>query len=172
MTVPRTPKYHRPVLAVPRSQVETALEILTLTGLLAILVMVGQAMPHLPARIPSHFDAAGHINGWADKTSLWLPVGMAGFTYVVLTLLRRYPNVYNYPVRITAQNAERQYALACSLLAWMKFWLMAVMGYLSYAMIQAASGNQAPLDPKYLFAGVAAVILTIVVYLVKAIRAR
>ncbi len=34
----------------------------------AMLVAGTVAYPHLPARIPMHWNAAGQIDGWADKS--------------------------------------------------------------------------------------------------------
>jgi uncharacterized membrane protein len=52
--------------------------------ILATLVGVVAAYPHLPEVIPVHWDAHGHVNGWGPKWSLFLlaPGGM-----IVMVLL-------------------------------------------------------------------------------------
>ena len=46
----------------------------------AVLVATAVAYPHLPAVVPTHWDASGHVNGWSAKSSLFVinPAIMAG----------------------------------------------------------------------------------------------
>lgn len=48
--------------------------------ILLVLVMTAVAYPHLPDRVPTHWDAHGNVNGWSDKTKLFIiqPVMMSG----------------------------------------------------------------------------------------------
>jgi len=48
--------------------------------ILLVLAMTAIAYPHLPARVPTHWDAQGNVNGWSDKSKLFMvePGMMAG----------------------------------------------------------------------------------------------
>jgi hypothetical protein len=56
-----------------------------------------------------------------------------------MTILNRFPHVFNYPKKITNQNAERQYTIATRLIRYLKF--IVVLGFSIIALItsQAAS---------------------------------
>jgi hypothetical protein len=41
--------------------------------------------------------------------------------FVGMTLLNKFPHVFNYPKKITNQNAERQYTIATRLVRYLKF---------------------------------------------------
>jgi uncharacterized membrane protein len=45
-----------------------------------VLAMTAIAYPHLPDRVPTHWDAHGNVNGWSDKSKLFIiqPGMMAG----------------------------------------------------------------------------------------------
>ncbi|KAE8764089.1 DUF1648 domain-containing protein [Georgenia thermotolerans] len=73
------------------------------------VLLIAARYPALPATIPTHFDATGTPDGFGPRTSiLWLPllwfVLQAG-----LLALSRYPRIFNYPVPVTADNAQRLY---------------------------------------------------------------
>ena len=48
--------------------------------ILLVLAMTAIAYPHLPDRVPTHWDAHGDVNGWSDKSKLFIiqPVMMSG----------------------------------------------------------------------------------------------
>ena len=48
--------------------------------ILLVLAMTAIAYPHLPDRVPTHWDAHGAVNGWSDKSKLFIvePCMMAG----------------------------------------------------------------------------------------------
>ena len=47
----------------------------------------------------------------ADKVTIWIMPAVAAIIFAVLTAVSRYPHTFNYPVRITSENARRQYLL-------------------------------------------------------------
>ncbi len=99
----------RPHIRPPRSAAETFWLALAVIGLVALLALTAYWWPALPATIPTHYGLNGKPNAFGSKDSfLFLPVLLiimtAGFA-----LLARYPWIYNYPIVITAENAERQY---------------------------------------------------------------
>lgn len=59
-------------------------------GLFVLLISVGIAllsMPHLPSKVPIHFDLNWHPDGYASKAvGLWLLAGMPIFIWVLITV--------------------------------------------------------------------------------------
>src|SRR5437899_6231022 len=109
-------KRSRPVLHLPRTQFEKLLEVLTAVGLIILIAVTVWGYIALPAVIPTHYGFSGAPNGYGGKGNLLtLPIVCICLA-VLLTVLSRYPHIYNYSWPITAENAPRQYYLARLLL--------------------------------------------------------
>ena len=79
------------------------------------------------------FDYITEINGWLAIVSFWVLVFILNFNthllvlcmlstllYIGIGQLLRYPHLLNYPVKITEQNALRQYTLSTRFLRYLK----------------------------------------------------
>lgn len=119
---------------------EKLLQILSFVALTVLVVLTICAMAGLSTKIPTHFGVGGSPDSWGGKGSLLLLPIMGGVLYLSLTILERFPWIYNYPVEITKENAARQYGLARRLLEWMKFILTGTFLYLQWQTIQVAKG--------------------------------
>ena len=60
-------------------------------------------LPHMPARIPTHFNFAGTADAWGSPDTLWILLGAQVVTYVVFMLVpflgRRYPGLVHLGTR-------------------------------------------------------------------------
>jgi hypothetical protein len=103
---------------------------------------------------------------------LTLPLVSIGLV-VLLTVLSRFPHLYNYPWPITAENAPHQYALARLLLRWMTLEIVWMFCGLQGLIIQSALSHQSP-EAIVLFipAMLLTLVVTIILYLRAAARAR
>ena len=110
-----------PTVNVGKSDLEKICDALALAGLVLFLIVTTIYWSKLPDTIPIHFDLKGNADGWGSKATIWLLPCIALFIYATMTLAAGLsPKHINYPVRITPENAERQYRLARNLLATMK----------------------------------------------------
>jgi uncharacterized membrane protein len=124
-------------------------EFLAVCGLLFHLLIILGAWNLLPKLIPVHFDFAGRVDAWGDKSDILLLFGLSVLFYAGLTWLGRYPQKFNYPWEINENNAERQYSLARNFIKVIKLesvWLFAII---SLRMIGIALGTASGLG--YLF---------------------
>ena len=156
---------------VPRSPLESVLTLLAAAILIASFTVVGWYWPRLPASVPVHFNAAGKIDGYGSKLSLLAFPAIFTVMFVVLSALERVPRIYNYPWRLTPENAARQYRLARTLIVVLKLLLtmvclVAVVAVVSGALHGRAAGTD--LFPALL----AAFGAVVVVYFIAAYRAR
>ena len=97
-----------------------AIGLFALAGLLWVTCSALYGPEPLPARVPTHFDLAGHPNGWGSPAALFLLPAIALVLYCGMTLVARYPSVFNYPVRVTPANRPRLEEITISLLTWIK----------------------------------------------------
>jgi uncharacterized membrane protein len=101
---------------------------------------------HLPDRIPTHFNFAGQPNGWGSPSSLMeLPV-VAVVIYLGMTLLARFPESFNYPVEVTAENRPRLEALTLDLIAWMKMEMVCLFAWIQWVIIEMARRGRGDLS--------------------------
>lgn len=140
----------RPVLDLPRNAFENALEFLGAMGLLFMFAMVAQYWSNLPERIPSHFGISGLPDAWSGKgTLLILPV-LSVVLYGGLTVLSRYPHIYNYAWPITPKNAAAQYRFARQMIIVLKTELVWIFAYINWQTMQTALGRAQGLGPAFL----------------------
>ena len=125
----------------------------------------------LPARIPTHFDAAGNPNGWGTPTMLLLLPAVAVFIYLLFTVVTRFPSAFNYPVRVTTQNRSQLQALALDMIAWLKVELVCLFTWIQWATIEGARHPRQGLPGLLMPIALVAVFATIAWHIVAMFRA-
>lgn len=153
----------------PRWPVEAA----ALVGLALAVGSVLRVWGELPERVPIHFGLSGRPDAWAGRGSvLALPV-LSVVLYGALTLVQRLPGRwYNYPVTITEENRDRQERLARDLIRWLKAALMGLFAHLTVGLLRTALGEAAGLGAWTVPSWIGVMVGLVVVYLVRARRAR
>ncbi len=120
----------RPRLNLQLSSADKFLELIGLVALLGMWVMVVQAYDTIPDTIPVHYNMQGEADRWGAKENiLGLPI-VATVLYVGLTVLNRFPHLYNYLTEITPANARRQYIIATRMIRVLKLMVVIVFGLL------------------------------------------
>jgi uncharacterized membrane protein len=97
-----------------------SLEVISLLGLVAILVLPIIFYSQLPETIPVHFNATGNPDSFGSKATLWILPALAAVIYVFITIGSRYPDKFNYPVALTPENTQRQYKNSILMLRFVK----------------------------------------------------
>lgn len=94
----------------------------------------------LPNIIPIHFDSMGTADGFGNKAHiLSLPV-TASVLFIAMTILNRFPHLLNYPVKITEENAERQYKNMSLIIRFTQLALVIVFGIIEFQTIRYTDG--------------------------------
>jgi uncharacterized membrane protein len=131
----------RPIIDLPYTSQEWALEVVAIGGIALIIGMLSLAWSNLPALVPTHFGPSGQADAWGDKRSILILPAMSVILYLMLTVTSRYPHKFNYLWPITAQNAREQYRLARLLLVWLKAEMIILFTFLIWATIRVALGQ-------------------------------
>ena len=152
----------------------TADKLVELLGWLILLVLWGLTISHfstLPDTIPTHFNASGEADGFGSKASIiGLPV-IASLLFVGLTVLNRYPHIFNYPTAITEDNALRLYTLATRMLRYLKLVLILVFGGIEFMTIQHATGKAAGLGAWFLPLTLVLIFIPLIYFVIKSVQA-
>ncbi|MGC6437967.1 MAG: DUF1648 domain-containing protein [Flavobacteriaceae bacterium] len=71
---------------------------------------------NLPDSIPLHFDAHGNADSFGSKNGIWILMGLMTFMFAGLYVLGKFPNLHNYTVQITEDNALKNYRFSTRIL--------------------------------------------------------
>ena len=107
---------------------EAIVSLSCLVGVTAYLIL---AWNTIPAKIPAHYNAAGEVNRWGSKSELILLPIVSWMLFGMITLIERFPQVWNTGVRITDENRTVVYRLLKNLIAWVKMITLSIFGSLT-----------------------------------------
>lgn len=114
-------------------------EVCALLMLLLLWGLTWYYYPSLPETIPTHFNAKGDADGFGRKATILMLPAVATVLFAGMTILNRYPHVFNYPVKITEANALQQYSIATGMIRWLKLVIMLVFTLIVIRTHAAAS---------------------------------
>jgi uncharacterized membrane protein len=132
-------KEDRPILKIKLTLTDKLLEIFGWLILFVFWTATLLGYSNFPEKIPTHYNLTGQPDSFGDNTSIFILPVLSTLLFAGMTILNRFPHVFNYPKKITNQNAERQYTIATRLIRYLKF--IVVLGFSIIALItsQAAS---------------------------------
>ena len=131
----------RPKIKLELTVIDKAIEIIGWFSIVVIWFFIIINYNKLPDIIPIHFNAYGEADNFGWKIDiLTLPI-IASILFVGLTLLNRYPYIFNYPTDITEENAQRQYTIATRMIRYLNLIIVLIFGYIAFTTIQNAKGQ-------------------------------
>jgi hypothetical protein len=81
--------------------------------------------------VPMHHNFAGEVDRWGSKGEMILLPVIAWAMYLLITLLERFPDIWNTGIKITEENRGRAYRTLKNLIATMKLILVGVFVFLT-----------------------------------------
>ena len=134
--------------------------IMNIIGFLALLgstVFLLVSWSHIPDQIPTHYNFAGVADGYGGKGSLIFMMVLAWFMFILITVLMRFPNTWNMPVKVTAENKARLYSITRAMLEVIK-----MLASLLFAVMLINAAIATPMPRFILIALIAAMLLSII----------
>ncbi|MCL2677921.1 MAG: DUF1648 domain-containing protein [Clostridiales bacterium] len=128
-------------LELPLMPLELVFQALAVMGLVFLAVIFIALYKDLPEIIPTHFNIAGEPDAWGSKSSLIFLAALPVFMFALITVLERFPKIWNMPVQVTKENAVRQYTLARAVLTLIKAEIVWLFTFIFYFTCQVALGN-------------------------------
>lgn len=122
----------------------------TVLAVVGMLAFSASVYPDLPARIPTHFNAAGVPDGFGPRTNWWFLPGVNVFSSMLLigVVMRipRHPDLLNLPSKpeILALPPEAQRSVVRQAqpgLMMLGFMVAAMFAYMQYASWTSAMGR-------------------------------
>jgi uncharacterized membrane protein len=124
----------------------------------------------LPDIIPTHCNAAGQADDQGNKLAIFILPGIAILLNIAFTILVRYPQKFNYPVKITPENMARQQRFAILLVRTMRLAINLVFIMITITIYLAVSNKGRQLTPFILPMILALVNIPLILYIIKAVR--
>jgi uncharacterized membrane protein len=140
----------RPRIDIPRTRLDHALQVISALCVLGFSGFGVYVWPSVPAMVPRHFGFDGTPDAWGERGGMLVLPIVGLVMYVSLSVLERFPHIYNYPVAVTNQNARELYTLGRRWLSVTKTILTASLGFAFYATVQTARGELRGLSQWYL----------------------
>lgn len=165
-------KGQRPRLTIPQTNLEICCEIIAAVSLISLAVYLAAIWTKLPAQIPIHFNIMGQPDRWGRQNEIFQLFGVMAALYAGLSILQRFPHIYNYPFGLTPQNVYRQYQLARQLLVLIKTEIVGLFSVIQWAIMQVARERSQTLGILFLLIMTIAIFGTIAIYFVQASKAK
>jgi uncharacterized membrane protein len=131
----------RPKLKLELTKIDKTVEIMGWLLICANWALVINTYKSLPNIIPTHYNGAGLADGFGDKSMIFTLPLVATVLFVGLTILNKFPHIFNYPTDITTNNALKQYTNATRLIRYLKVIFVVIFGLISYQTIKHGNGQ-------------------------------
>lgn len=129
---------NRPRIKLQNSYLDSFLDNLGWLLIIIWWVKIIFTLSKLPEVIPTHFTLDGEVDGYGSKWILLILPISGTITYIGLSILNKFPHIFNYLVEITQENAERQYSIATKMIRILKIGVVILFGLLSVMSIEGA----------------------------------
>ena len=128
--------------------------------------------PQLPDTIPSHYTESGQPDDYSTKSTFLTLPAIAVFIYVLLSLIVLIPQQFNYSVKITPEDALRQYKLATRLIRYLKAAIIWMFFYISFSTIRVVTKADTGLGLWFLPIILGGILVPLIIYLFVAYKNR
>lgn len=126
----------------PATQLEKQFKLGSLVILGVMLIYAITNFASLPAEIPIHFNAKGEADDWGSKLMLFFVPGVCLFLFLMMNFIGTLkPNTYNFPVKLTKENAKKQVELAREMMHGLNVVIFSFMFYILWRMVYLAKGG-------------------------------
>ena len=133
-------KRKRPKIKIGLTLFDFIIEIAGFVAMIALWVLVGVTYSKLPDVIPIHYNASGQADNFGEKSRIIMLPVIATVLYAGMTILSRYPRLFNYPVTITENNASFQYRNMSKMIRCLKLSIVLIFGGIVLQTIRSVEG--------------------------------
>ncbi|MBP7270192.1 MAG: DUF1648 domain-containing protein [Bacteroidia bacterium] len=160
----------RPRLSLESGPLDRILEVSGWIALAVLWTYTVSSVLQAPETVPTHFDGSGSPNDFGSRWSLLILPAIGTFVFLVMTVIGRFPHLFNYGLKITQDNAAFQYRLATRFLRVLKLSILVVLGLVVRLSIRAAAQSSGPPDSATLFIVLALLLLPTAGYIFLSLR--
>lgn len=154
----------RPKLKIKTSKSEWIWNIIGYAFYVGSLIFLIISWSKLPEAIPAHYNEAGEVTRWGSTgVLLAMPIIMGSFILLIMQILERFPEVYNYPERFNESNAKQFYLVSRKMVNQLKNIFLMIFSYVLMNKITIALGWNDGLGTLFLPAAMIGLAIPIVI---------
>ena len=162
----------RPIIKLEFTSVDKLFELVGWLLIVAVWWLAIKNYSNLPDTIPTHYNGAGQADGFGGKTTIFTLPLTATLLFIGLTVLNKFPHVFNYPTNITQANAFRQYTNATRLIRYLKLILVFIFGFITFKTIQNTKGEVDGLGVWFLPLTMGLIFIPLICFIVKSMKTK
>jgi len=125
----------RPKIIVPQNSTDLWIDRFSFLLFFIIWLSVFVYYPDLPNEIPTHFNGRGQADAFGSKQSIWILMGVFSSIFIGIYILNKYPHLHNYTVKITEENALKNYRFSTRVLRVVNFLNLLLLAYILKTMM-------------------------------------
>ena len=136
------------------------------TGIAALITLAATIImiinwPQIPDQIPTHFGFNGEADAYGGKGTLIFFDILAWALLIGMSIMSKYPNTWNFPVKVTEYNKARLYFLGRALLEITKLFMVIL-----FAMIIIGISLSSTIPQALVMVMVAAILIISAVFII------
>lgn len=162
----------RPRRKIKLTAMDKTLELLGWAGVVGIWLLAATYYSKLPEIIPIHFNGVGIPDRFGSKDDIFTLPTVTTIIFVGMTVLNRFPHIFNYPSDITEENALREYTMATRLIRYLKLIIVCIFLLISFRTIQIAHGNAETLGGWFLPLILGLIFIPLIYYIIKSFQVK
>ncbi len=147
--------------------------ILEITGWTLLVIFWALSIKNFlisPEKVPTHFNIRGEADAYGGRINILILPAIAAVLYTGMTLLNRFPHIFNYMVSITEENALRQYTNSTRMIRVLKLVLVIVFLFIGFQMHEGAGVSQTGFGSWVMPVIMLMVFVPIVYFIVRSLR--
>ncbi len=137
---------------------------------LKIWVLTIVCYRNFPEIIPIHYSVTGQPDGFGTKETIWILPIIVTVLFVGLTILNKFPHVFNYPNNITEGNAQRQYTNATRLIRYLKLSIVIIFGLIVIQTFRNVTGSTSGVGGWFLPLSIGLLFMPLVYFVAKSLK--
>lgn len=94
------------------AKINKCLDIIGIILVIALIVVTFIYWGKASDIVPIHYNFKGEVDAYGSKNTIFILLLIVIIIYLGLTILSKYPQIYNYCIEINPRNKEKQYSMA------------------------------------------------------------
>jgi len=154
----------------PLNVLDYIIEFSSLLSVLCTIVLFVIFWNNAPQIVPIHYNIYGVADRFGSKTILIILPIISSMTYIGLTVLNKFPQVFNFPAKVTEENKVILYKIATRMIRWIKLFICLLFADIVRQGAKMTYNQEYRLGSVSLFIFIACIMFCLIFYIAKMIR--
>lgn len=143
------------------------IDLITLIITIIMIVYTLFVMSDMPDIVPTHINVDGDIDGYGKKSSILVLPILGLISYVGLSILQRKPQIFNYPIKVTDDNASVLYSIGAAMMRFVKTMIVFLFAFVTYVFVNLSRGIQIKYTSIVILGGCLLLTIGVIVYIIR-----